>query len=300
MATELLVSTDWLAEHLGDPNVRVVDIRGYVVTKPVAPGVEQAELSRRPRGIPGGPHPRRGLHRLDDRHHRPRRSGSRADRAAGAVRRGDGRARDRRPDPRDRRRSRRRPVRDPAVVGLVLLRPRRGQRARRRLESRGSAKGARSKSGEVDRRPRSYSRPRSGPSCASPPSKWRRLLGPSRSRRQLVDARDPGQYSGARRRGPRGGHIPGAINVPRELFFAPQGGFLPLDEIRRRVQEHGLCADRPTVAYCNGGVAATVVLFNLARLGYADLANYDGSWNEWGTGSICRSSRDRPRSPREP
>ena len=36
------------------------------------------------------------------------------------------------------------------------------------------------------------------------------------------------------------------------------------------------------VAYCNGGVAATVVLFNLARLGYADVANYDGSWNEWG------------------
>jgi len=36
------------------------------------------------------------------------------------------------------------------------------------------------------------------------------------------------------------------------------------------------------VAYCNGGVAATVVLFNLARLGYSNLANYDGSWNEWG------------------
>ena len=38
----------------------------------------------------------------------------------------------------------------------------------------------------------------------------------------------------------------------------------------------------PRVAYCNGGVAATVVLFNLVRLGYTDVANYDGSWNEWG------------------
>ncbi len=38
----------------------------------------------------------------------------------------------------------------------------------------------------------------------------------------------------------------------------------------------------PTVAYCNGGVAATVVLFHLARLGFPDLTNYDGSWNEWG------------------
>ncbi len=43
MATELTVSTDWLAKHLNDPGVRVVDIRGYVVTKPTEPGVEQAE-----------------------------------------------------------------------------------------------------------------------------------------------------------------------------------------------------------------------------------------------------------------
>ena len=99
---------------------------------------------------------------------------------------------------------------------------------------------------------------------------------------QLIDARDAGQYTGARRRGPRGGHIPGAINLPRELFFAPEGGFLPRDELRRRIEQARITADRSTVAYCNGGVAATVVLFNLARLGYTNLANYDGSWNEWG------------------
>ncbi|HEV3122853.1 MAG TPA: rhodanese-like domain-containing protein, partial [Isosphaeraceae bacterium] len=85
-----------------------------------------------------------------------------------------------------------------------------------------------------------------------------------------------------RRRGPRGGHIPGAKNVPRELFFAAEGGFLPLDEIGERVKALDLRPDRPVVAYCNGGVAATVVLFNLHRLGYTALSNYDGSWNEWG------------------
>jgi len=99
---------------------------------------------------------------------------------------------------------------------------------------------------------------------------------------QLIDARDAGQYTGARRRGPRGGHIPGALNLPRELFFAPEGGFLPKDELRRRMKEARITAGRPAVVYCNGGVAATVVLFNLARLGYTNLANYDGSWNEWG------------------
>jgi thiosulfate/3-mercaptopyruvate sulfurtransferase len=109
------------------------------------------------------------------------------------------------------------------------------------------------------------------------------LLGRSDFGSQVIDARDPGQYAGARRRGPRGGHVPGAINLRRELFFAPEGGSLALDEIRRRVREHGLSSDRPTIAYCNGDVAATVVLFNLARLGYTDLANYDGSWNEWGS-----------------
>jgi thiosulfate/3-mercaptopyruvate sulfurtransferase len=40
--------------------------------------------------------------------------------------------------------------------------------------------------------------------------------------------------------------------------------------------------DERVVAYCNGGVAATAVLFSLAMLGYPQLTNYDGSWNEWG------------------
>ena len=99
---------------------------------------------------------------------------------------------------------------------------------------------------------------------------------------QLLDARDAGQFSGARRRGPRGGHIPGAVNLPRELFFAEEGGFLPKEEIGRRIDRLGLRPDRQTVAYCNGGVAATVVLFHLHRLGFSRLSNYDGSWNEWG------------------
>jgi thiosulfate/3-mercaptopyruvate sulfurtransferase len=104
----------------------------------------------------------------------------------------------------------------------------------------------------------------------------------SGSHAQFLDARDIGQFAGTRRRGPRGGHIPGARSVPRELFFDPAGGFLPKSEIAKVVQEHGIDPIRPVVAYCNGGVAATVLLFNLHRLGFQNLSNYDGSWNEWG------------------
>ena len=70
--------------------------------------------------------------------------------------------------------------------------------------------------------------------------------------------------------------------MPRELFFAPGGGFRPLDEIRRMIEDTGSLRAVPHIAYCNGGVAATVVLFDLARLGFLDFANFDGSWNEWG------------------
>src|SRR5919107_1070434 len=62
------------------------------------------------------------------------------------------------------------------------------------------------------------------------------------------------------------------------------GTFHSAEELTRRLEEAGVPEDRdePVIAYCNGGVAATVPLFTLHRLGYKRLANYDGSWNEWG------------------
>src|SRR5215207_1758951 len=59
--------------------------------------------------------------------------------------------------------------------------------------------------------------------------------------------------------------------------------FTPEPQSGWRTNAEGLLAtSEPVVAYCNGGVAATVPLFVLHRLGYKRLANYDGSWNEWG------------------
>ncbi|MGH3148140.1 MAG: sulfurtransferase [Rubrobacter sp.] len=102
----------------------------------------------------------------------------------------------------------------------------------------------------------------------------------------VLDARDAAQYTGAVARGEgRAGRVPGAVHLHSESLFDPESGtFLPDEELARRLREAGVSEDRdePVVAYCNGGVAATVPLFALYRLGYKNLANYDGSWNEWG------------------
>lgn len=98
---------------------------------------------------------------------------------------------------------------------------------------------------------------------------------------RIVDARDAGQYSGKIRRGPRGGHIPGAIHIPRESLVAEDGSFRNPEELRKVVESAGVDQDSKVIAYCNGGVAATSVIFSLSMLGYLKLANYDGSWNEW-------------------
>lgn len=97
----------------------------------------------------------------------------------------------------------------------------------------------------------------------------------------IADARDAGQYTNAVRRGPRGGRIPGALHIARESFVDEQGRFLPDWRIREAVTAAGLTPERRVVAYCNGGVAATVALFGLSLIGYPRLTNYDGSWNEW-------------------
>ncbi|MBA2441107.1 MAG: sulfurtransferase [Rubrobacter sp.] len=112
------------------------------------------------------------------------------------------------------------------------------------------------------------------------------VLAASRSGdRLLLDARDRGQYTGEVRRGSRSGHVPGALHLHSDSLKDPETGtFRSEEELAGMVREAGLPEDReePVVAYCNGGVAATAALFTLHRLGYKDLANYDGSWNEWG------------------
>ena len=99
----------------------------------------------------------------------------------------------------------------------------------------------------------------------------------------MVNALAPAFHLGA---GPsrygRPGRIPGSVNVPAASLIDPSSGaFAALDEARRLHEEAGIGRDRRVVAYCGGGISATVGLFLLHQLGYDDLTLYDGSMGDW-------------------
>ena len=98
----------------------------------------------------------------------------------------------------------------------------------------------------------------------------------------IIDAREPAQYTGTIRRGDRGGHVPTAVNIWAKALVNDDGTWKVDQELREVLEAGGVRADMPVVAYCNGGVTATGVLFALDRIGHESWANYDGSWNEWG------------------
>ncbi len=113
--------------------------------------------------------------------------------------------------------------------------------------------------------------------------------------RQIVDARDAGTFSGATQRGRRGGHIPSSINLPSQSLVRRDGRWMTREEIRAEAERAGVSLDKPVTAYCNGGVTATAVLFGLHRAGMPleRITNYDGSWNEWGERSDLPAEGNR-------
>lgn len=102
---------------------------------------------------------------------------------------------------------------------------------------------------------------------------------------QIVDARGPGRFAGKEpepRPGVRPGHIPGAINLPYAKLLASDGTMLPLPELRRAVEAAGIDMSKPVTTSCGSGVTAAIVFLALHRLGHKSVALYDGSWAEWG------------------
>src|SRR5260370_3398201 len=86
---------------------------------------------------------------------------------------------------------------------------------------------------------------------------------------KIIDARDNGQYTGKIARGEgRRGHIPGAVNLPREELIDPKTGtFRSNEELQRSFAAINVLPDQHVIAYCNGGLAATTALFNVAMSG---------------------------------
>lgn len=105
-------------------------------------------------------------------------------------------------------------------------------------------------------------------------------------REQLVDARAANRFEGSvaePRPGLRSGHIPGSRNVPfNEMIDAATGTMKPLDALRAAFARAGVDLARPVVTTCGSGVSAAVLTLGLYRLGVRGSALYDGSWSEWG------------------
>ncbi len=116
----------------------------------------------------------------------------------------------------------------------------------------------------------------------------------------LVDARSPQEYSGEVKLAARGGHIPGAVNLvwldaltgnavyttdpnwQAKLQDADVERFKPADEIQALLQERGITPNKEAITYCQTLWRGAHVYFLLRLMGFNDVRGYDGSWAEWG------------------
>ena len=277
-----LASTDWLADHLQDPNIRVVDIRGYVKKTDLGDGRQSAEyLAAREEydesHIPGAVYVD-WTHDITDPENPVPAQVAPPERFAALM--------------------------DSLGIGddthVVVYDHTGGQFATRLWwaltyygHERVSVLDGGWRKWTTEDRPATAESPSPEPAVFNPHQRpeWRAeaegvLSASENGDTFILDARDAGQYTGAVTRGDgRSGHVPGAKHLHADSLLREGATFRSDEELAGKLREAGVPEDReaPVVAYCNGGVAATVPLFALHRLGYRNLANYDGSWNEWGS-----------------
>jgi thiosulfate/3-mercaptopyruvate sulfurtransferase len=100
---------------------------------------------------------------------------------------------------------------------------------------------------------------------------------------QMVDARSAARFTGTEaepRAGVRGGHMPGAINVPWRGVVAADGTLKPNQDLKAAFASVDLGA--PIVTTCGSGISAAILMLGLGEIGAKNVALYDGSWTEWG------------------
>jgi thiosulfate/3-mercaptopyruvate sulfurtransferase len=103
---------------------------------------------------------------------------------------------------------------------------------------------------------------------------------------QVMDARGAPRFSAKEpepRPGVRGGHIPGSANIPYTEFTNPDGTLKSRDALAGLFAGHGIDPAKPVVTTCGSGVTASIALLALSVLGAKNASLYDGSWNEWGS-----------------
>ena len=102
---------------------------------------------------------------------------------------------------------------------------------------------------------------------------------------QVVDARSRGRFQGTEpepRAGLRGGHIPGSVNLPYESLYRADGTLKPPEALRSAFVVAGVDLGKPITTTCGSGVTASVLALALHLAGHSRVAVYDGSWTEWG------------------
>lgn len=114
----------------------------------------------------------------------------------------------------------------------------------------------------------------------------------SNGKRALVDVRSPKEYSGEllapenlpQEGAQRGGHVPGAANIPWGQAVKENGAFKSAEELKALYGSKGVVPEKEVVAYCRIGERSSHTWFVLKYLlGYPNVRNYDGSWTEWGS-----------------
>ena len=117
---------------------------------------------------------------------------------------------------------------------------------------------------------------------------------------QLVDVRSPQEFTGEILAPPglpetcqRGGHIPTAKNIPWGKACNDDGTFKSLEELKTLYASAGITGEKPVIAYCRIGERSSHTWFVLKYLlGYQNVKNYDGSWTEWG--NLVGASIEKP------
>ena len=262
-----LVSTEWLAEHLGEPDLVVVDVSWHMP----ATGRKGTEEFRQAH-IPGARF--LDIDEVSDRTHPAPHMLPRAEAFGGAMER-LGIGSDDRIVVYDNS-----PVRN-AARGWFMLRHF-GARNVAILDGgfqKWLVEGRATESGEPAPRQASF---KAQENRAQIVTKQDVLAGTGDP---LIDARGRGRFEGAEadpRAGVEPGHIPGARNLPFATLYRDDGTFKPVAELKRPFGEAGIDPMRPFIASCGSGVTANSLLFAAHLIGNDATRLYDGSWSEWG------------------